>query len=249
MLKKKNRADKTLISSFFFKLHWHLKCYWVQYICWYFERSKQSGDVNWWQSLWKQFALVLSRRLENVFMTSLTAERRRHEQQNNHGALKQRQKELGSQSCSAFPHFYLDWLHREQRFTSTICEDFGCTHTTFAPCIPIISFFSSRRGCKWKLLICHAAAGGFLLVPVGVWENYPTLTQKHNFHFVRFPPSPICLYASLFQGVGDPKNIQSQSDLTTWTYKHHCGVTWIISPRTESLCLTLNRGFARKHDF
>lgn len=90
--------------------------------------------------------------------------------------------------------FYLDWLCiGKQRFLSAFSEEFCFTHTTFTLCTHIIFF--SRHSCQWKLLICHAAAGGFPLLPRGVSKNYPILPPPVTFTLSDFA---ICFRPSLF---------------------------------------------------
>lgn len=89
--------------------------------------------------------------------------------------------------------FYLDRLCLgKQRFPSAFSEEFCFTHTTFALCTRIIFF--SRHICRWKLLICHGAAGGFPLLPRGLSKNYPILPPPITFALsgfaICFRPAP-----------------------------------------------------------
>lgn len=97
---------------------------------------------------------------------------------------------------------------REQSSRSTICKDFGCTHTTFAPCTPIISIFPFPPRLRVKIVDLSCCSWRISTRPCG------SLRELSNSHseaqlplHVSFPP--ICLHASLF----------------------------LIGLRTESLCL------------
>lgn len=108
-------------------------------------------------------------------------------------------------------------------------------HIQKAPCTRIICFFFSRRGCKWKLLICHAAAGGFLLVPEESERIIQLSSQAQLFYFGRFSFPPICLRASLIQGDGSPAthSVAGIFDNSDLLYLPHRGVTWFDSPKDD----------------
>lgn len=65
--------------------------------------------------------------------------------------------------------------------------------------------------------------------PRGVWENYPTLPQKHNFTLSDFPP--FAFTHLFFRGLVPPTNNQSLAYLTTRTYLSHRGLMWSYSPK------------------
>lgn len=97
------------------------------------------------------------------------------------------------QSFSGFLHFYLDWLTdciREQSSRSTICKDFGCTHTTFAPCTPIISIFPFPPRLRVKIVDLSCCSWRISTRPCGSLRE---LSNSHSeaqlpLHVTVFPP-------------------------------------------------------------
>lgn len=110
------------------------------------------------------------------------------------------------------------------RFISTISEEFGCTHSPHALCTPVISFFPcppwlrvkivDLSCCSWRISTCTRCSLRELSQP-------PSEAQLPLCWIF-----PICLQASLFQGVGYPTNIQSVTYLTTQRYCRYHSVIW-----------------------
>lgn len=239
----KNRGWQNNWHLILFLVHWHLKSYWcrdVQHVCWY-SHGQDKLEMSW-QFLWEQFAFVLLWRLESVFTTSLkqdwmlrslmrwvwkqttltVRESRR---------FKTKRKKLDWTRTKFFclPSLLPRQGNKDLQAQSASTLAVQTPHTVCTVHSHNLFFFPSRRGCKWKLLICHAAAGGFLLVPEES-ERIIQLSLRSTTSLCQIL-FPICLHASLFQGVGSPTNTQSLAYLTTRTYLRHRGLMWSYSPK------------------
>lgn len=184
-----------------------------------------------WQFLWEQFAFVLLWRLESVFTTSLkqdwmlrtlmrwlwkqttltVRESRR---------FKTKRKKL-DWTCTKF--FCLPSLLPRQRNKDLQAQSAStlAVQTPHTVCTVHSHnlFFFLPPWLQVKIVDLSCCSWRISTRPRGVWENYPTLPQKHNFTLSDFPP--FAFTHLFFRGLVPPQTI---SHWRIW----QLGLIWAI---------------------